>query len=64
MSLWSQLKKNKELNYYLRDLYIFVFCIFVAIALAETIIFNDKSNADFTDRIIGYGFFVIPFLIL
>lgn len=64
MSLWSQLKKNKELHYYLRDLYIFVFCIFVAIALAETIIFNDKSNADFTDRIIGYGFFVIPFLIL
>lgn len=55
---------SNELRYYVRDLYIFIFCAVVAILLAETIIFSGTTDVDLVDRIYGYIYFIIPFFTL
>ncbi|MCB1156720.1 MAG: HAMP domain-containing protein [Leptospiraceae bacterium] len=49
-----------ELKYYLRDLYIFLFSVFISIVLAETLIFNSSEKNDVVDKIFVYIYFIFP----
>ncbi|MEM7182951.1 MAG: ATP-binding protein [Spirochaetota bacterium] len=49
-----------EFKYYLRDLYIFLFSVFISIVLAETLIFNSSESNDVVDKIFVYIYFIFP----
>ena len=61
MKFFKKIQLSNEIKYYLRDLYIFIFCAIIAIILAESIIFSGTNDVDLVDRIFGYIYFIIPF---
>jgi two-component system, NtrC family, nitrogen regulation sensor histidine kinase NtrY len=65
MSVLSKLFQfSGEKRYYVRDFTFLAVSIVLAVILAETFLFQDKSKIDFVDRIFGYSYFAFPFFIL
>lgn len=60
MNIIKQFNLSGETKYYLRDLYIFLFSVFISIVLAETLIFNNNEANDVVDKIFVYIYIIFP----
>ncbi|MCE9500775.1 MAG: HAMP domain-containing protein [Leptospira sp.] len=57
---FEKINLKGELQYYLKDLYIFLLSTLISVMLAELLAFEEKTEIDFVDRIFGYIYFLIP----
>jgi len=62
--LQSRFRISEENRYYLRDAFVFLLTISVAVTLSETFIFRSDDEVPFTAKIDTYLLLLIPFFIL